>query len=187
MKILSARAQALENIFFNEQDQELTELISKQKDERDQIFALRSLSGISNKSVLDNAVKLGMNATTFSALCLIPLLKVAWSDHNCDQKESHVILEFAAENGIEVDSAPYKLLQSWLSKEINSNLFIIWKEYVHSLEETLTQVELNEIKNEIIGRAIAVARASGGILGIGSISDVEKKVLNELEVFFEQK
>jgi hypothetical protein len=185
--MLSKRGKALEDIFFDEQDSDLSQLIEKQKDKRDQIFALKSLSGIHNKSVLDNAIKLGMNATTFSALTLVPLLKVAWSDNNCDQKESHVILEFAEENGIELNSAPYKLLQSWLAKEINSNLFLIWKEYVHSLEETLTQVELNEIKDEIIGRATAVARASGGILGIGSISDVEEKVLNELEVFFQAK
>jgi hypothetical protein len=187
MDKLKERGLILEQMFFDQQDKYLTELIKREKHDRDEIFSLRSLSGINNKSVLHNAINLGMNAKTFSALTLIPLLKVAWADDLCDQKEQTIILEFAEESGILKGSPPYLLLESWLAKEINANLFIAWKEYVSSLEETLTQVELSEIKEEVIGRATAVARASGGILGIGSISDVEEKVLKELDVLFISK
>lgn len=174
----------LEEIFTSDHDKELTILIEKQKVERDQTFCLSSLSGITNRSVLDNAIKLGMNASTFSALCLIPLLKVAWADHLCDQQEGHVILEFASDNGITREGPAYRLLSSWLEKDVNPNLFIAWKEYVFTLQETLTQVEMNEFRDEIIGRAIAVAKASGGVFGIGSISDEEDHVLKELEELF---
>jgi hypothetical protein len=176
----------LEELFFNIQDKTLTDLIEREKNDRDKTFALRSLSGISNRTILDNAVKLGINATTFGALSLVPLLQVAWADKFCDKKETQVILDCAAEVGIKKDSAPYQLLRSWLLKDINPNLFIAWKAYVHTLQETLTQVELNELKDEIIGRARSVARASGGILGIGSISSVEKDAIHQLEIVFQK-
>jgi hypothetical protein len=184
MKNRHEKALILEKMFISNHDKELTELIEKQKSDRDQTFSLSSLSGITNRSVLDNAIKLGMNASTFSALCLIPLLKVAWADKLCDQQERHVILGFASESGIKKESPAYKLLGSWLEKDVNPNLFIAWKEYITSLQDTLTQVEMNEFKHEIIGRAITVAKASGGVLGIGSISDVEENVLQELDELF---
>lgn len=187
MDSLKERGKHLEDMFFHDQDKRLSELIKREKEDRDQVLELMSLSGITKRSVLDNAIKLGINANTFSALSLIPLLKVAWADHLCDIKESKVILRFAEENGIKKDSAAFKLLENWLAKEINPNLFIAWKNYVLSLQETLTRVELLEFKEEIIDRATEVAKASGGFLGIGSICEEENHVLHELEILFHKE
>ena len=187
MKKLKEKGRDLEKIFFLDQEDKLTELIQREKDDRDQVIDLMSLSGITKKSVLDNAIKLGINPATFSALSLIPLLKVAWADDFCDKKERKVILQFAEENGIKNDSQAYSLLQSWLEKEINSNLFIAWENYLLSLKKTLTKVELEELKEEIIDRATSVARASGGFLGIGSICNEENNVLHELEIIFKKE
>ncbi len=188
MTNLKEHGQNLEKIFFPEEDDEnFSTFIENQQKDKDDAEALRSLSGITSKSILDNAIKLGINSTTFSALALIPLLKVAWADRLCDQKESLIILKFAKEHGIQENSPAYQLLNSWGQKSINPNLFIAWKSYVMFLQETLTQVELNEFKNEIIGKARKVAKASGGFLGIGSISHSEEDILLELEQCFSKK
>lgn len=176
------RGKALEDIFFNKEDARLVDQLNEQKKHHDQELALRSISGITNKSVLDNAIDLGITVETFGALTLIPLLKVAWADHICDIKESKVILQFAEENGIENESSGYKLLELWLDNEINPNLYIAWKSYVEVLKEKLTEPEIEALHDEVIGRAKKVAKASGGFLGIGSISNEEACVLKELDI-----
>ncbi len=180
---LRKRGKALEDIFFNKEDARLIDQLNEQKEHHDQEIALRSISGITNKSVLDNAIDLGITVETFGALTLIPLLKVAWADHICDLKESKVILRFAEEAGIEKSSSGYKLLELWLDNEINPNLYIAWKSYVEVLKEKLTHQEIQALHDEVIVRARKVAKASGGFLGIGAINKMEADVLAELDVF----
>ncbi|MCO4792743.1 MAG: hypothetical protein KC493_03465 [Bacteriovoracaceae bacterium] len=178
---LRERGQALEDMFFNKEDDNLVAHLKEQKEHHDQELALRSISGITNKSVLDNAIDLGITVETFGALTLIPLLKVAWADHICDIKESKVILKFAQEAGIEESSSGYKLLEIWIDNEINPNLYLAWKSYVEVLKEKLTPIEIKALHDEVIGRAKSVAKASGGFLGIGAVSSEEANVLHELD------
>lgn len=176
------KGKALEDIFFKKEDTRLINQLNEQKQHHDQELALRSISGITNKSVLDNAIDLGITVETFGALCLIPLLKVAWADHICDLNESKVILKFASKYGLENGSSGYKLLELWLTYEINPNLYIAWKSYVEVLKEKLTEHEIHALHDEVIERARKVAKASGGFLGIGSISNEEADVLKELDI-----
>ena len=176
------RGKELEDMFFSQEDARLTDQLNEQKEHHDQELALKSISGITNKSVLDNAIDLGITVETFGALTLIPLLKVAWADHICDIKESKVILQFAEETGLEKNSSGYKLLELWLENAINPNLYIAWKSYVEVLKEKLTPPEIEALHEEVIERARKVARASGGFLGIGAISDEEACVLEALDI-----
>lgn len=184
MNQLHEKGKSLENSFFGTAERVVVDNLKEQQIHHDQEHALRSISGIKNKSILDNAIDLGITVETFAALTLIPLLKVAWSDHLCDKNESSLILKFAHKAGVDADSPGYKLLQLWLSNEINPNLYITWKSYVEVLKEKLTAPEIKVLREEVIGRAKSVARASGGFLGLGSVSHVEDLVLRDLESVF---
>jgi hypothetical protein len=61
-----------------------------------------------------------------------------------------------------------------------------WGEYIVDLCANLGEGEKTLVKEDIIGRARAVAKAAGGFMGLGSkISAEEEIVLIELEKAFD--
>lgn len=55
---------------------------------------------------------------------------------------------------------------------------------VRGLSERMPPQELASLKAGLIERAKAVARASGGLLGIGAISTAEQDAIDRLETAF---
>ncbi len=96
-------------------------------------------------------------------------------------KEREAILKAAEEGGIEPGSANYELLENWLKKKPGKELLATWKDYAQAIEERLDSVVGNELKERLMTRTTAIAKAAGGFLGIGSISKTEQAVLDELE------
>lgn len=178
------RGKSLEEAFFHKEEAHLIEALKEQKQTHDKIGTLSLVSGITDSNLLNIGVDLGIEAETFSALSLIPLLKVAWSDHSLDDKEFKVILKSASQISIEKESLAYKLLEDWLSREINPNLFFIWEGYIKSLKQELSIKDFELLKKEILTRCKTVAKASGGFLGIGNVSSVEKTALQKIEAAF---
>lgn len=178
---LKERAKALENAFFQKKEKELVMLINEQKKHSDEVSTLAQLSGIRNPTLLDIAVDLGLNQETFLALHLIPLVKVAWSDQVLDTKENKALHEICEEIHIEKDSLALKLFESWLEKDINPNLLIIWSDYVHELKRLLSIDQFREFEKETIHRCEVVAKASGGFLGINSISKKEQEMIIKIK------
>lgn len=151
----------------------------------DEELKLQQVSGIDNSSVLANAIDLGITVETFSALGLVPLIRVATADRKCDKKESQMILNFARINGIEEETSAYELLKFWLKEGLNPNLTLAWKNYVKTLKDTMPEVEYLELKKEIIRRCKKVARVSGtSVMGLGPITKKESDVLKDIEQSF---
>lgn len=182
---LKKSAKSLEEAFFYENEDDLIGALKEQKEVQDKIKTLSLVSGITDPNLLNIGVVLGIEAETFSALSLVPLIKVAWSDHNIDPKEFKVILKSAHQISIEEGSLAYRLLEDWLSREINPNLFIIWEGYIKALKKELSIKDFELLKKEIISRCKTVAKASGGFLGIGNVSNEEKTVLSKIESAFQ--
>ena len=59
-----------------------------------------------------------------------------------------------------------------------------WKEYVSALSKSLSESDREDLKANVLGRARDIAKAAGGVLGMGSICKEEKEVLGELEEVF---
>ena len=63
----------------------------------------------------------------------------------------------------------------------------VWEDYVTALCRATTPEIAKLIRDEVMGRARAVAQASGGFLGLGNkISRAEKKLMAELEQVFDR-
>ena len=64
----------------------------------------------------------------------------------------------------------------------------LWQTWVSYMKELRSHPELkdstNDLKHEILQITKEVAGASGGLLGFASVSDVEKKVLDEISAAF---
>src|SRR5262245_66141994 len=84
---------------------------------------LRKASGMSDDAVLDKLVALGLKANTIAALSLVPLIAVAWADGTIQDNERSAILQGAHGKGLEQGSDGHELLQTWLSKQPDDQLF----------------------------------------------------------------
>ena len=177
-KSIFADARALEDAFFTKENARLLEqLKGKQKRE-----ALREMVKVEDETFLDRLIELGIGPETVLALTLVPLIAVAWADGTLDGRERDAIIKAAEEKGVSPETAGHQLLETWLSRRPERELFDSWKQYVRDIWETFTDEERQRMRERTLDWALAVAEASGGFLGvISKVSPAERVVIEELK------
>ena len=138
--------------------------------------------GVTNKELIRVLRDKKVSAAEVGAIELIPLVLVAWSDQHVDSKERRKILVSAKDFGIAEGSCAYKTLNYWMEHEPPSHLFDMWNLYIVTLLKELdhgTQSELVRTVDDLIKK---VARASGGILGLGQVSSEEKESMEQIRL-----
>ncbi|MFT5443126.1 MAG: hypothetical protein ACI8W3_002172, partial [Myxococcota bacterium] len=179
--IFKSRERAFEAVYFAKVDAELIDKIHKKR-ERDTDRALLALAtGISDDDLLQEILELGVTTSTLEALSLAPLVCVAWGNGSLDQEESAAAIKAATSEGLEKDSPSFQLFERWLSRKPDESLMTTWREYIRSLMEHLDENGCNTIRQDLKQRAEAIARTTGGVLGVGSISSGERAVLRKIE------
>jgi hypothetical protein len=181
---LEERGRALENQFFDKENKEKLQAMKTKLDTQKSREELRKASGMSDDSVLDKLVGLGLKANTIAALSLVPLIAVAWADGTIQDNERTAILQGAHGKGLEQGTDGYDLLQTWLAKQPSDELFTAWEAYIKALASQLNDEQNRLLKNQIVGFAKMVAAAAGGILGFGKVSGAEEKILGRIEAAF---
>ena len=176
-KIL-ADARALEEAFYTKENARLLEQLREKK----QRAALREVVQIKDDAFLDRIIELGINSETVLALRLVPLIAVAWADGILDDRERAAVIQAAEEKGVSPETAGHQLLETWLSRRPDKELFESWKRYVGDIWETFTDEERHQMRKTTLDWALAVAESSGGFLGLTSkVSASERAVIKELE------
>ncbi|HEX3765916.1 MAG TPA: hypothetical protein VHW23_44770 [Kofleriaceae bacterium] len=181
---LQDRERALENQFYEKENQDKLAAMRRKLDTQASKDELRKASGMTDDAVLEQLVALGLRSNTIAALSLVPLIQVAWADGAIQDNERTAILQGAHGKGLEEGSDGYELLQSWLAREPGEELFIAWEAYIKALASQLNDEQNRLLKNQIVGFAKLVATAAGGILGFGKVSASEEKVLHRIEAAF---
>jgi hypothetical protein len=144
--------------------------------------ALSMVSGIVNKAVLKELVALNIRPEILSALCLVPIIEVAWADGTITEKERQAILEGAGKNGFGED---HEILREWLSRKPDKPLMDAWKTYMTGLCEIISNKCRVALKTDIFEHTRMVAEASSGFLGLTNpVSAMEKAVLDRIAEFF---
>lgn len=138
-------------------------------------------SGIRDDAILRILLDLDIAPEVVAAISLVPLVEVAWADGEMDPKERRAILDASHAQGIDYGSPAYDLLARWLEHPPGAALFDAWRAYIEAVFEPLTREEREAFRRWLIERARAVAKAAGGILGVGAISAEERRVLARLE------
>jgi hypothetical protein len=180
-EFLGDRKKSLEESFFAKQNAALLEKMRAQREKQSRIDELTRASEIRDPVVVEKLVELGLDAASWAALSLVPLVEVAWADGAIERRERDAILAAAAEQGIEPDSPSRELLESWLDARPPAALFAAWGGYATGLAANLSDAERATLRREIVERARKVAQSAGGMLGLASISDAEKRVIAALE------
>ena len=179
---ISTRRRELEEKFFHERDQELLRALREKTASQERKKSLAEASGISDAELLEQLDELDVNPETLAALSLVPLIAVAWADGKIDDKERTAVLEAAEQKGIEAEQPGHQWLKDWLRQKPDARLKEVWKDYVAALTQSLDDPSKKALKEDLLGRARAVAEAAGGLLGFGNkVSTSEQAVLDELE------
>jgi hypothetical protein len=183
-QVLGDRIRTLEDEFFRREDQRLMDRLRELKQREVSREALSKASGITNPSILDTLIDLGIRPEIVGALAIIPLVEVAWADGSIDGRERQAILERAQKSGIEAGSPGHDLLASWLERRPEPKLLTSWIHLVEGICESLGRDEVAALRTGLVERTRAVARASGGVLGVGSVSSAEAEMIKQLESAF---
>lgn len=177
---LEDRGRALEDEFFNKENAEKIEALKAQLHAQEDRAALSKASGMTDTTVLDQLLALGLTAPTITALSLVPLVFVAWADGEMQDKEREAILQGAHAKGLTADSPGHKLLETWLAKRPADALLAAWESYIHALSTQLNADQKRLLRTQIVSFAKIVADAAGGILGFGKTSSAEEAMLERL-------
>ncbi len=181
-EFLGDRRKALEESFFNKENEKLRKALKEKEAVKAKEHALSEVSGIEDETVLRHLVALNIGADTLTALTMVPLVQVAWADDDVDEKERAAILEAAEQVGVHKGSPSADLLKEWLKFKPDREILKVWKEYVAAMSATLPAEESKKLRSALLTLSRTVAEASGGVLGFGSkVSKAEREVLDELE------
>ncbi len=182
---LNQRRQALEDAYFAGMDRKLLERMREHLSSEKSREELSQLLHIDDVATLDHLLAQNITARTLGALALVPLVEIAWADGHVHEEERQAILDSARKEGMNPDAPSYALLSAWLEKWPGPGLMQAWKEYIAALRKVLDEEAVEALRSIVIERVEHVARAAGGILGLGNkISRAEKVVLDELKAVF---
>lgn len=178
---LEDRRKALEEAFFKKENEALLEKMRKQREGQSARAALSAQTGVTDETVLDALLAQGVDSATVTALQLVPIVAVAWASGRVEREERKAVLEAAADNGVVPGEPAFELLEGWLDTRPADRLLESWIAYTTQLWDVLGDEDHKRIAHDVIERAEKVARAAGGILGIGSISRREHEVIDRLK------
>ncbi len=177
---LQQRGDALEDLFFAQQDAALLEILKEQVSAEGAIAEISRVTGIKDSKILEAIRKLGVSAPTFAALRLFPIVAVAWADGTLEASEREKVEELIAKHAIDKGSPAMSLLHSWLERKPSSELLGAWETYARGLVQELPAEEAKALRETLLGEIKEVAQSAGGVLGWGAISKGEHTVMNQI-------
>jgi len=116
-------------------------------------------------------------ASNLLLLSLLPAIQVAWADGRIQDEERRAVLALAEESGLTADAHAMERITRWLEVPPTHE----------ETEEAIAELRLLGPSaaeggvDRVVTWARAVARAEGGLLGIGAISTDEKRALERIE------
>lgn len=175
---------ALEDSFFERENQKLLAKLREQGARDRKRATLREALKIDDEDVLDHLVALDVSPEAIVAFSLVPLVEVAWADGQIQPDERTAILRAADERGVSASPISRQLLENWLDRRPPATLLEVWRHYSKALLKELDPNDRRMMRERVIDSARAIAEAAGGFLGLGSISTAEKAALLDLEQTF---
>jgi len=169
-EFLGERRRALEESYFAKHNRALLE----------RLRAANESSG-SDGAATEGAADI--DTALLAAVSLAPLVAIAWAKGEVDDNERSIVFARAGELGLNEAHPSHRLLERWLAEPPPPELLATWKrDCIGALSSTLSHEAKRQLRSEILGRARAIAEATGAYSGVGRMpSDAEQAVLEEIE------
>lgn len=179
---LEIRGQAFEASYFQKKEQALIDGLREVFHKKHSKQEIREATGITDEELLDRLVELELNGEMMAAFELLPVIEVAWAEGQPDAKTVRAVLEAGEANGIQAGTKAREMLEQRLATGPTADLRKVWYMYAGTLKQSLTPVQLEEFRDDLLGFCKSVAEASGGILGmVLKTSAREQRVMDEVK------
>ncbi|KAA5543741.1 hypothetical protein FYK55_11175 [Roseiconus nitratireducens] len=181
------RGQALENEYFQRVDEALLKNLREASEREEQVEALTKAAGLHDQELASELLEMGIDAGNFAAFALTPLVFVAWADGNVSNSERQAVISSALRRGVNSDPLAFKLLEQWMQVRPSRELWTLWQKYARDLHQSLPPTTADKLSRRLIAQAEEVAKASGGVLGIGKVCAAEQRLLDEIALVLPER
>ncbi|MFN7945711.1 MAG: TerB family tellurite resistance protein [Blastocatellia bacterium] len=180
------REKGLEEEYFRKKEAELVEKMRLRQASEAERREMAAVIGIADEELLTDLQELGFTRETVSLLHLAPLVRVAWADGEVQRNEREQLIQIARLRGIAEGSKADKQLAKWLEESPSEEFFAQTLRIVHAMIDAMPPVHGEAARRDLVAFCIAIASASGGILGLGDkISDEERVAITQIAREFE--
>jgi hypothetical protein len=154
-----------------------------------EVAALREALGpilrITDDSVIERLLDLGVTHETVADIFMAPLVEVAWADGRLDAHEATMLLAVGERAGLDHERVSARVIEPRNASASTQPDLLGWKAYIHMLSKVVDGQAIASHAGAVLGQARSVARAGGGLLGLGEqVSIREQQVLEDLERTF---
>ena len=174
------RERGLEEEYFRKREKALIEKFKQQVAQETERKQLVEATGVSDQKLLDTLQELGFTPDTARLLHLVPLVQVAWVDGDVTKSERDMIMEAAGLYGVEPNSPVYQQLTTWLDRCPTDQFFESALLIVRAMLQALPAEEQASSEQELVALCTRLAKVSGGVFGISSISSKEQALLEHI-------
>ena len=179
---LAGRKRKLEEDYFRKQDQELIERMRKAAAATRERAALEAKTGLHDPDLLRDLQELGFTPETVPLLLLVPLVQVAWAEGGVSPQERALILDLARKRGIVEESPAGRQLSEWLEECPDDAVFARAGRLVRAMLDAGSEEIRDLSADDLVKYCERIASASGGLLGIGRVSQEERTLLGRIAV-----
>jgi hypothetical protein len=162
---------AKEEEYFHKKERELLEKLRQRSAVEADRKGMAAVVQSEDPRLLEDLRELGYTAATVKLLFAVPLIQVAWGSGSVDDKERALILELARAD----DGPARSQLTAWLDQKPAEEFFSQSLRIIGSLIGGS-----GEAKQDLLASCLRIAQASGGILGLGSVSSGERDALERV-------
>jgi hypothetical protein len=174
------RRRASEEDYFRKKDRELVEKLRQAAAGEQARLQMAAKTGLDDPEMLKELQALGFSPETVSLLPLVPVVQVAWAEGGVSDAERRLVLELARTRGIAEGSVADRQLSEWLSRRPDPQVFVRAMRLIAAMLGAPSDQRGDLSADDLVRYCEQIAAASGGILGIYSISAEERALLTRI-------
>jgi len=176
-----ARAAAWETAhFFDEVEQMIVQRLHREASSDEGREKLVRSTGVNDPHLIGELIRLGVTADGLVAMRFVPLVLVAWAEGNVDASERELVMKEAKKLGILENSEAWVLLNTWLRRMPRGITVDAWKRYLRGSFAAMSPAAREKWIHFTELEMHAIAQASGGLLGFGTVSKKERFMMRRL-------
>jgi hypothetical protein len=153
---------------------------------QDQRNRLREMAGICSRALEDRLYQAGFLSENVLAMELFPIAKTAWASGSVTISEREELMDILRELDQNNPPEVKELFSEWLIKEPANRLWNLWEQFTLARANALPSDLAFERARNVYSACVRVARASGGIFGIGKVSPAEQRVLKKVKSVYQK-
>jgi tellurite resistance protein len=175
-----SRGEALAEAFFYKMDRELLESLRMRIDRAERVKSFEACTGIRDPRIVEGLVDAGLDLSTITAFLYAPAVFVAWADGQADEREQEAIRLALPQKGVSQDAVACFISHTLFQDPPSKDLWNLWESFSVSFLDSFSPQDRDLLIREIVELCYLVARSSGGVWGMGSISPRETKVIQQV-------